>query len=390
MPAASSSPIDPAICHLLLAAVEGVGGDHATVVSVLAGVAGPRARRGVRHRLVTILGLAVCAVLAGARSFTAIAEWAADADEVTLAELGVTGVVPCESTIRRTLQRLDADDFGRRAGTWAQQRTMPPPGRRRLVAVDGKTLRGSASGADPGQHLLAALDHARGVVLGQVDVQAKTNEIPMLPVLLDRIELSGAIVTADAMHAQREHARYLVAQRGAHYILTVKGNQPSLHAQLKTLPWRQVPVTSDTRDRGHGRRERRTLKVTAVAAGLAFPHAAQAIQTVRRRRSLTSSRWSTETVYAITSLTAAQASPAQLAAALRGHWAIEDRLHWVRDVTCGEDLSQVRTASGPRVMATLRNLAITILRLAGASGIAAALRHHSRRPGRPLHTITTT
>ena len=389
MPAASSSPIDPGICHLL-AAVEGVGGDHATVVSVLAGVADPRARRGVRHRLVTILGLAVCAVLAGARSFTAIAEWAADADEVTLAELGVTGVVPCESTIRRTLQRLDADDFGRRAGTWAQQRTMPPPGRRRLVAVDGKTLRGSASGADPGQHLLAALDHARGVVLGQVDVQAKTNEIPMLPVLLDRIELSGAIVTADAMHAQREHARYLVAQRGAHYILTVKGNQPSLHAQLKTLPWRQVPVTSDTRDRGHGRRERRTLKVTAVAAGLAFPHAAQAIQIVRRRRSLTSSRWSTETVYAITSLTAAQASPAQLAAAQRGHWAIEDRLHWVRDVTYGEDLSQVRTASGPRVMATLRNLAITILRLAGVSGIAAALRHHSRRPGRPLHTITTT
>jgi predicted transposase YbfD/YdcC len=389
MPAASSSPIDPAICHLL-AAVKGVGGDGATVVSVLAGVADPRARRGVRHRLVTILGLAVCAVLAGARSFTAIAEWAADTDGVTLAQLGAAGAVPCESTIRRTLQRLDADDSGRRAGAWAQQRTMPPPGRRRLVAVDGKTLRGSASGADPGQHLLAAPGHARGVVLGQVDVQAKTNEIPMLPVLLDRTGLAGAIVTADAMHAQREHARYLVAQRGAHYILTVKGNQPSLHAQLKALPWRDVPVTSDTCGRGHGRRERRTLKVTAVAAGLAFPHAAQAIQIVRRRRSLTSSRWSTETVYAITSLTAAQASPAQLAAALRGHWAIEDRLHWVRDVTYGEDLSQVRTASGPRVMATLRNLAITILRLAGATSIAAALRHHSRRPGRPLHTITTT
>lgn len=389
MPAAPSSPIDPAICHLL-AAVEGVSGDHATVVSVLAGVADPRARRGVRHRLVTILGLAVCAVLAGARSFTAIAEWAADTDEATRAELGVTGAVPCESTIRRTLQRLDADDFDRRAGTWAQQRTMPPPGKRRLVAVDGKTLRGSASGADPGQHLLAALDHAHGVVLGQVDVQAKTNEIPMLPMLLDRLDLAGAIVTADAMHAQREHARYLVAQRGAHYILTVKGNQPSLHTQLKNLPWRDVPVTSDSCDRGHGRRERRTLKVTAVAAGLAFPHAAQAIQIVRRRRSLTSSRWSTETVYAITSLTPAQASPTQLAAALRGHWAIEDRLHWVRDVTYGEDLSQVRTASGPRVMATLRNLAITILRLAGATSIAAALRHHSRRPNRPLHTITTT
>lgn len=360
------------------------------MVSVLAGVADPRARRGVRHRLATIVGLAVCAVLAGARSFTAIAEWAADADERTRAELGVTGVVPCESTIRRTLQSLDADAFDGWAGGWAQQRTVPPPGGRRLVAVDGKTLRGSASGEEPGRHLLAALDHAHGVVLGQVEVGAKTNEIPMLPVLLDRIELSGAIVTADAMHAQREHARYLVAQRGAHYILTIKGNQPSLHDQLKALPWRDVPVTSDTRGRGHGRHERRTLKVTAVAAGLAFPYATQAIQIVRRRRPSQRKKWSTETVYAITSLTPAQASPQQLAAAVRGHWAIEDRLHWVRDVIYGEDLSQVRTANGPRVMATLRNLAITILRLAGATSIAAALRHHSRRPYRPLQTLMTT
>jgi predicted transposase YbfD/YdcC len=260
---------------------------------------------------------------------------------------------------------------------------MPPPGRRRLVAVDGKTLRGSASGADPGRHLLAALDHARGVVLGQADVQAKTNEIPMLPILLDQIELSGAIVTADAMHAQREHARYLVAQRGAHYILTVKGNQPSLHAQLKALPWRDVPVTSDTRDRGHGRRERRTLKVTAVAAGLAFPHAAQAIQIVRRRRPLTGKKWSAETVYAIISLTPAQARAAQLAAALRGHWLIEDRLHWAT----GHDLRQgplpgPHRHRPPRHGHPAGNLAISILRLTGATNIAAALRRHSRRPRR--------
>lgn len=96
----------------------------------------------------------------------------------------------------------------------------------------------------------------------------------MLPVLLDKISLRGAIVTADAMHAQREHARYLVDQRGAHYILTVKDNQPKLRAQLAAMPWRDVPATADTRERGHGRHERRTLKVTAVAAGLRFPHAA--------------------------------------------------------------------------------------------------------------------
>jgi Transposase DDE domain len=108
-----------------------------------------------------------------------------------------------------------------------------------VIAVDGKTLRGSAAGGGEGRHLLAALDHAHGVVLGQVGVDAKTNEIPMLPVLLDRIDIAGAVVTADALHAQREHARYL-ARRGAYYILTVKGNQPGLHAQLTALPWRQV------------------------------------------------------------------------------------------------------------------------------------------------------
>ena len=131
-------------------------------------------------------------------------------------------------------------------------------------------------------------------------------------------------------------------------------------------------------------------KVTAVAAGLGFPHAAQAIQIVRRRRPLNAKKqkkWSTETVYAVTSLTATEASPAELADIIRGHWAIEDRLHWVRDMDYDEDRSQVRTRNGPRVMASLRNLAITILRLAGVANIAAALRHHARRPHRPLRTI---
>jgi len=240
-----------------------------------------------------------------------------------------------------------------------------------------------------GRHLLAALDHVHGVVLGQVDVAAKTNEIPMFATLLDRIDLRGAIVTADAMHAQRGHAEYLVDQRAAHFVLTVKRNQPHLYARLAALPWREVPVGHDTRASGHGRAEWRTLKITAVTAGLGFPHAAQAIQIVRRRRRLNSTRWSTETVYAITSLSATQTSPDELADALRGHWSIEDRLHWVRDVTFGEDLSQVRTGNGPRVMASLRNLAITILRLTQTANIAAALRHHARRSDRPLQTIMT-
>jgi predicted transposase YbfD/YdcC len=212
----------------------------------------------------------------------------------------------------------------------------------------------------------------------------RTNEIPLFSTLLDRMDIAGAVITADALHAQREHATYL-AGRGAHYLLIVKRNQPSLHTQLAALPWRDVPKAHDKAERGHGRTERRTLKVTSVAAGLAFPRAGQAIQITRRRK--VKGKWSRETCYAVTSLTVTQASHAQLAAIIRGHWGIEDRLHWVRDTDFDEDRSQVRTASGPHIMASLRNLAITILRLAGATSIAAALRYHARRPSRPLQAI---
>jgi predicted transposase YbfD/YdcC len=229
MPAASSSLIDPAIGQLV-AAAQSLDREPARLLPVLAAVPDPRALRGVRHRLAVILGLALCAVLAGARSFTAIAEWAADADQATREALGITGTVPSESTFRRTLQALDADALDEAAGGWAQQRTAPAPGRRRAVAVDGKTLRGSGIADGPGRHLLAALDHGYGVVLGQADVQAKTNEIPLFPALLDHVDLTGAVVTADALHAQRAHAEYLAGQRGAHYLITVKRNQPGLHA----------------------------------------------------------------------------------------------------------------------------------------------------------------
>src|SRR6266496_4804335 len=175
MPALSSLPIDPAIGHL--ADLAGDAEDPPGLLAVLAKVTDPRHRRGIRHRLAVILGLEVCAVLAGARSFTAIAEWAADADEQTLARLGVTGTVPSESTFRRTLQRLDADAFDDLAGRWAAQRTAPQPGARRVIAVDGKTLRGSGHGGQDSRHLLAALDHACGAVLGQAGVGAKTNEV---------------------------------------------------------------------------------------------------------------------------------------------------------------------------------------------------------------------
>lgn len=410
MPAVASSPITPVLGQLaaLIADGESVSGPHvASLVQVLAAVPDPRKRRGVRHGLVAVLVMSVCAVLGGMRSFVAIAQWARDSVESCpqLCDLlGGISRAPAESTIRRTLQRLDAAELDRLLGAWAQTRistgcVVGQPDLR-AVAVDGKTLRGSGSSTPAGniagrRHLLAAFDQAHGVVIGQVEVDAKTNEVPMLPTLLDRLDLTGVIVTADALHAVRSHAQYLHS-RGAHYILTVKANQPALHAQLAALPWAQIPVAHQDTNTGHGRRETRTLKKTAVAEaagptgqGLLFPHAQQAIRITRTRtiRSSGKAKRSRETAYAITSLTAIDATGEHIAQAVRGHWGVENRLHYVRDVTWDEDRSQVRTGNGPQVMASLRNLAVAILRLTGHANIAAGLRHHAHNPTRPLNAI---
>ena len=360
----------------------------AALLAALQRVPDPRKPRGLRHGLPVILSIAVCAVIAGARSFVAIAEWAAQASPAAVAKLGVTGEVPSESTIRRTINKIDANGLDVVVGAWAALRATTSE-KFRVIAVDGKSLRGSATAGGRCRHLLSALTHTGGMVLGQLEVALKTNEIPMFSTLLDNIELLGALVTADAMHCQKDHAKYLVEQRGAHYLLTVKNNQPKLRKQLAQLPWGDVPVTHTQQDRRHGRVEKRTLKVVTVADGIMFPHAAQAIQVTRKVRKRNSQKWRTETVYAVTDLTADQARPDQLATWLRGHWCIENRLHWVRDVTFGEDLSQVRTGNGPQVMATLRNLAISLLRLTGATNIAKALRHHARDTKRALALLLT-
>lgn len=389
MPAPSSSPM-PAVVGHLASTIDADELAGAGLAAALAKVADPRKRRGVRHQITAILGVTVCAVLAGCRSFAAIGEWAANASEQVLAALEVDADPPCESTIRRVLQRLDGDMLDTVLGRWAAARTTPPAGTRRAVAIDGKTARGSASDTNGARHLLAAIDQRAGVVLGQADVAGKTNEIPMFPVLCNNIpDLADAVVTADAMHCQKSHADSLVLERGAHYVLTVKDNQPALRTQLKALPWKDIPPAHTCSGRGHGRVEHRTVKVVTVQAGIGFPHARQALQITRRTRKPASKKWSTEIVYAVTSLTAEQASADELASWIRGHWTVENRLHWVRDVTYDEDRCQVRTGTGPRAMASLRNLAISVLRINGVTNISQALRHHAWDPLRPVTLLLT-
>ncbi|WP_246655574.1 ISAs1 family transposase [Dactylosporangium vinaceum] len=361
--------------------------------AALAAVPDPRARRGIRHRLAVVLTAAVCAVIAGYRSYTAIGEWVADLPAGTALLLGIdTDRRPSEAMIRRLLQAVDPDLLAAAIGTWLATRIPePPPGSRWAIAVDGKTIRGSRTRHVTARHVLAAADQHTAAVLASTDVDSKTNEITRFAALLDQLhDLDGAVVTADALHCQRDHVTYL-AQRGAHWILTAKGNQPTLHQQLTGLPWHLVPIADRTTDRGHGRREIRTLKILSVSTGIDFPDAAQALQIRRRRRPLDEpKRFTTETVYAITDLQAHQAKPWQLADWIRGHWTIENKVHWVRDVTYDEDRSQIRTGTGPQVMATLRNAAISVLRLDGTTNIAAANRHYARNPNHPLALLGIT
>lgn len=382
MPALPSSPLLIAVCE----SGPALGASPATdtgVLDLLATVPDPRHRRGVRHRFPVILALALSATCAGARSFTAIAEWVHDAPAEVLGRLEVSAVAPSESTIRRTLARVDAAVLDRVLGAWMWLQTKVIDGRR-IIAVDGKTLRGAKDTGGHLTHLLAALDHDVGVVLGQVEVGAKTNEIPLLTDLLDPLEIADAVVTADALHCQRGTAQYIL-DRGGHYAFTVKADQPILLARLKALPWRTIPVSTSIAGRGHGRLERRTIKATEHASGLGFPGAAQALQV--RRTVTRGGRKSVEVVYLICSLPMTEVDPQQVAAWIRGHWTIENRLHWVRDVTFDEDRCTIRTGAAPQVMATLRNAAIGLLRLAGHAGIAAALRHHGRDPRRPVELL---
>jgi predicted transposase YbfD/YdcC len=334
--------------------------------------------------------MAAAAVLTGARSITAIAEWAADAPQPVRAALGARRdapdrwVVPAEATIRRTLARVDPDLLAAVIGAWLADRDRPGQ-RRRAVAVDGKTLRG-ANCDGRRVHLLAAMDHATRAVLAQRQVNGAPGEVPGFQPLLGDLELTGAVVTADALHTHGDAAEFLVTSKQAHYLFTVKANQPTLLDRCARLAWHHVPVLDRTRDRAHGRVELRTLKAVTVR-GFGFPHTAQVIQVTRRVCDLRSRRWRTVVVYAVTSLTHAQASPARLADLIRGHWAIENGLHYVRDVTFAEDASQVRTGTGPQVMACLRNLWVSYWRSMSQRTCRTGAGGLSTPPGSSPHAV---
>ena len=272
--------------------------------------------------LAGLLAVGIAAVIAGSRSFAAIGQWAADAGPEVLAGLGAARGPAEESTFRRAFALVSPDVLDRVLGAWLQTRAVQAGGRL-VIAIDGKTVRGAKNKDGKAPHLVAALAHGIGAVLGQVAVDAKSNEIPAARELLKAFaSLAGAVITIDALHTQSDTAQVITA-RQADYVMTVKGNMPTLYKRLKKLPWAAVPAFSAV-STDHGRLARRTIKVALVPAWIEFDAAAQVAQL--RRTVTRNGKKTVEVVYLITS--DRHADPATLAAWVRGHQEIEDRLHW--------------------------------------------------------------
>ena len=209
--------------------LQGKGG----LIDLLKTITDPRKPRGVRHPVVSIVAMATCACLSGARSFEAIAQWAATLSRDPLKRLGCKRKrPPSEPTFRRTLQRLDAPSLDRQIGQWLlTQNILSGKG----IAVDGKTVRGARDGEKKPPHLLSAVLHQEGIVVAQLQVGDKTNEIPTIKPRLDPLNIEGAVVTADSLHTQKETARYLVKEKKADYVFTVKDNQSTLRKGIQKL-----------------------------------------------------------------------------------------------------------------------------------------------------------
>ncbi|MFJ7268011.1 ISAs1 family transposase [Streptomyces sp. NPDC099050] len=357
------------------------------LAEVLEALPDPRRRQGHRYRLAALLALRTAAVLGDTATLVSIARFTAGAPPELKVRLGLETSVPRACAPGRLLARIDADALDRAVGDWLAGQ-LEPAGGLRALALDGKSLRGSRTHDHTTVHLLAAVLHGEKTVIAQQQVDSKSNKTTAFQPRLSPLELTRTVVTFDALLTQTGHARFLVQEKGAHYIAVVKGNNPTLQATLKKLPWRDVPLLDKNRNAGHGRDEIRWLKAATVS-GLAFPHAVQAPQIVRRRRDVRTGKVTLERVYAVTSLRAEQATPAQLAAAVRGHWQIE-ALHHIRDTTLHEDACRVRTGDAPRALATFRNLAIALAHLVGWTNHAQAVDHYRSHPDHALDLITPT
>jgi predicted transposase YbfD/YdcC len=376
------------------------------LLELLAGVPDGRTGQGRDHPVAAVLALAAAAVVAGMKGYTAISGWVADVPPPVLAGLylrcgAAPAPPPSKTTIWRVLTDAGTGELDAAAGTWlmdlaglAGQPEAGGEGRLPAltqVRLDGKAVRGARNPDRTQVRLLAALvgaDAASSVVAAQAAVGAKTNEVPVAKVVLGQLDLRGKVVTADALHTVKATAR-LIREGGGEFVLPVKENRRALFDAIDALSWKDVPIAHSATDKGHGRITTRTIQVLPAPEGLPFPHVSQVFLIERYVTDLQGRPVSAVAALGVASPEPGQAGPADLARYVREQWSIES-LHWIRDTLYQEDKSQVRTRSGPRAMAALRNLAIGALRMAGRTDIAEATRWAARSMDRPFTILGLT
>jgi predicted transposase YbfD/YdcC len=365
------------------------------LLAVLALVPDSRKPRGRRFPLVFALAVAAACTLAGAKTFREIGDHAADLPQDVLRDLGGRIhplrrkiIAPSETRIRTLLHLIDTEILDEVTGGWL--RDLADAGRLdgllTAIAVDDKWLRGVLDGQ---VKLFAAMLHEEKVIIAQHRIPDDTNEITQVKALLENVDLDGAVVTADAVNAQRDTADYIAGPeedggRGSAYFLFVKGNQPKLQRAVFGAVQAGCPRDPDYTelDYGHGRIIRRSLWLTS-AGNIDFPHVRQVARIRRDGYDASGALISKEIVHAVTSLDEKQATAADLAKLARGQWGIES-VHWLRDTAYAEDANTGYAGNGPQAMATLRNLAISLLYLNGVTEITRTLQAISRNRNRIL------
>jgi predicted transposase YbfD/YdcC len=356
-----------------------------------------RQAQGRRFDLLPILLLSCIAMMCGCTSQSAISDWGRNYSHHWLWRLGFKrACAPSQSTLHRIFKGIDVVKLELLLSDWSQQLFQllgyTTPAELQGASIDGKLLCGSSKQKAAQPYLLASLSHKLGLVLGQVAVSEKSNEITASNDLIEMLALEGLVITGDAMFTQREVARKVIA-KGGDYLISVKANQPSLLEDIKqafTDQWwmRDTLTESKSVDVYAGRIEERTVKASTAMQGYSdWPGLKQVLKMERKITKKRTEVSRQEEAYAITSLDKRRANAEQLLKLWREHWHIENKLHYVRDVTFKEDKSQVRTEKIPQVMAALRNAAIGLIRMTGATNIAAACRRYAAQPGLALTAL---
>ena len=374
--------------------------DISSLLGMLASVTDPRSPQGIQHALEFVLAVCVVATLAGAKNYREIAGHAADLPQPLLKKLGAEWCWfrlrckhPSESTIRNVLTRIDAAQLDLVTGTWLAAQARKNAEGEWIIAVDGKVMRGAWTDENGKVTLFSAMLHREAVTIAQVRVPDGTNEITQAEALLDAAgipEGESALVTLDAAHTQRETAEYIGGKPGWDYLMTVKGNQPSLQREVfdKILPLLPEPPHHVTEEHSRGRIKRWSCWITG-AEGIDFPDARQAAFIRREIFEISGGRISKEHALILTSRKQGTMTAADVNKHARGHWGIENKSHYVRDTVYREDHGQAWAGDGPQALASLRNLALGLFRMKNVKAIKETTEWVCRDQTRALQFMTT-